>query len=57
MERGFMYLVPIINIHSRLVVNWSISNSMTAEWCVEVLLEAIKIHGKPEIFNSWIFRS
>jgi len=52
MERGFMYLVAIIDIHSRFVVNWSISNSMTAEWCVEVLLEAIKIHGKPEIFNS-----
>jgi len=52
MERGFMYLVAIIDIHSRFVVKWSISNSMTAEWCVEVLLEAIKIHGKPEIFNS-----
>jgi len=52
MEKGFMYLVAIIDIHSRFVVNWSISNSMTAEWCTEVLLEAIRIHGKPEIFNS-----
>lgn len=52
MEKGFMYLVAIIDLHSRFVVNWSISNSMTAEWCTEVLLEAIKNHGKPEILNS-----
>lgn len=52
MFRGFMYLVAIIDLHSRYVVNWSISNSMDAQWCSEVLEEAIKKHGTPEIFNT-----
>lgn len=52
MKRGFMYLTAIIDLHSRYVVNWSISNTMTTEWCVEVLQQAIEMHGKPEIFNT-----
>ena len=52
MKRGFMYLTAIIDLHSRYVVNWSLSNSMSAEWCTEVLKEAIKNNGTPEIFNT-----
>jgi putative transposase len=52
MAKGFMYLIAIIDLHTRYVVNWSISNSMTADWCAEVLEEAIKKYGKPEIFNT-----
>ena len=52
MRKGFMYLIAIIDLQSRYVLNWSISNTMSAEWCTEVLLEAIKKHGKPEIFNT-----
>ena len=52
MKKGFMYLFAIIDLHTRYVVGWSISNTMTAEWCVETLSEAIKKHGKPEIINS-----
>ena len=52
MKRGFMYLVAIIDLYSRYVVNWSISNSMDAEWCQQVLEEAIEQHGKPEIINT-----
>lgn len=52
MKQGFMYLVAIIDLFSRYVVNWSISNSMDAEWCAEVLKEAIAQHGTPEIFNT-----
>lgn len=52
MKRGFMYLCAIIDIHSRFVVNWGISNSMTAEWCTELVQEAITRQGKPEIINS-----
>ena len=52
MKKGFMYLFAIIDLHSRYVLNWSVSNSMTAEWCVETIEEAIKNHGKPEIMNS-----
>jgi putative transposase len=52
MRRGFMYLFAIIDLHTRYVVNWSISNTMTAQWCTGVIEEAISTHGKPEIINS-----
>jgi len=52
MKTGFMYLTAIIDLHSRYVVQWSLSNTMSAQWCTEVLREAIKNHGVPEIFNT-----
>jgi putative transposase len=52
MKHGFMYLTAIIDVYSRKIVGWSISNTMTAEWCKEVLEQAIRVHGKPEIVNS-----
>jgi len=52
MKQGFMYMIAIIDLHSRYVVNWSISNTMDAAWCSEVLEEAIRNHGAPEIFNT-----
>ena len=52
MKTGFMYLTAIIDLNSRYVVQWSLSNTMSAEWCTEVLKEAIKNHGIPEIFNT-----
>lgn len=52
MKRGFMYLTAIIDLHSRYVIHWSLSNTMTAEWCTEVLKAAIGKYGKPEIFNT-----
>jgi putative transposase len=52
MAKGFMYLMAIIDLHSRYVIHWSISNTMSAEWCNEVLKEAIQKHGTPEIFNT-----
>lgn len=52
MKNGFMYLCAVIDIHTRYIVGWSISNSMTAEWCTEIVNDAIETHGKPEIINS-----
>lgn len=52
MATGYMYLVAIIDLHSRYVLNWSVSNSMDAAWCKEALEEAIEEHGKPEIINT-----
>ena len=52
MRRGFMYLCAIIDLHTRYVVNWSVSNSMTAEWCSQVVAEAIEQNGSPEILNT-----
>ncbi len=52
MRKGFMYLTAIIDLHSRYVLNWSLSNSMDAVWCKETLEEAIDTHGCPEIMNT-----
>lgn len=52
MRRGFMYLTAIIDLYTRFVVNWSVSNTMTGEWIASVVREAIATHGKPEIINS-----
>ena len=52
MKAGFMYLCAVIDVHSRYVVGWGVSNTMSAEWCTEIVKEAIEQHGKPEIINS-----
>ena len=52
MKHGFMYLTAIIDLYSRFVVAWDISNSLDAENILSVLKQAIKRHGKPEIINS-----
>lgn len=52
MKNGFMYLFAIIDVHTRFIVGWSLSNTMTAGWCIETIKDAIMMHGKPEIINS-----
>ena len=52
LARGFACLVAVIDWCSRRVLSWRISNSMEAEFCVDCLEEALRRHGKPEIFNS-----
>lgn len=52
MAKGFMYLAAVIDLYSRYVVNWSLSNSMEAGWIVLMITEAIEQHGKPRIINS-----
>jgi putative transposase len=52
LPHGFAYLVAIIDWYSRRVLSWRISNSMEAVFCVDCLEDAIRAHGKPEIFNS-----
>lgn len=52
MRRGFLYLVAIMDWHSRKVLSWRLSNTMDAEFCVEALKEAIDRYGAPEIFNT-----
>ena len=52
MRHGFMYLTAIIDVYSRKIVGWGISNSLAAQWCKNVLQEAISKYGKPEIVNS-----
>ncbi len=52
MRRGFLYLVAIMDWHSRRVLSWRLSNTLEAEFCVEALNEAIRLHGPPEIMNT-----
>ena len=52
MSHGFMYLAAIIDVHSRLVVNWDVSNTMDADWCKKIVASAIGKYGAPEIFNT-----
>lgn len=52
MRNGFMYLFAIIDLYSRYVVGWSLSNTMTSGWCIDTIREAIALHGKPEVINS-----
>lgn len=49
---GFLYLCAVIDLYSRYVVNWSLSNTMTSEWCRSTLEEAIDLFGTPEILNT-----
>lgn len=52
MKTGFLYLTAIIDVHSRYIVGWDLSNSLAAENCLQVLKKAISENGKPEIVNS-----
>ena len=51
LARGFMYLVAIIDWHSRCVLCWRLSNSLESSFCIEALEEALS-RGRPEIFNT-----
>ena len=52
MPKGFLYLTAIIDVYSRYVVGWAISNTLDATCSLNVTKEAIRRHGKPEIINS-----
>lgn len=52
MPRGFMYLLAIMDVYSRFIVGWSLSNTMESEWVVNTLKVSIAQYGKPEIINS-----
>jgi len=49
---GFIYLTAIIDLYSRKVLSWKISNTQDVEFCIDILEEAVMKYGKPEIFNS-----
>ncbi|WP_141743531.1 DDE-type integrase/transposase/recombinase, partial [Weeksella sp. HMSC059D05] len=52
MKKGFMYLTAIIDVYSRFIVGWQISNSLEEATQTELLNESIERYGKPEIINS-----
>jgi putative transposase len=52
MQRGFQYLVAIMDWTTRTVLSWRLSNSLDSDFCVEALQEALDRYGTPEIFNT-----
>jgi putative transposase len=52
LAKGFVYLVAIMDWHSRAVLAWRISNTLHADFCVDALEEALRRFGRPEIFNT-----
>lgn len=52
MRRGFVYLVAIMDWYSRRVLAWRLSNTLSTDFCIEALEEAIARYGTPEIFNT-----
>ncbi|WP_268224069.1 IS3 family transposase [Sinomicrobium oceani] len=51
-QGGYLYLCAIIDLYSRLVVGWSLSNTMSSDWCKQTLQGAIAQYGCPEILNT-----
>ncbi len=52
LEHGFAYRVAIIDGYARRVLAWRISNTLEAGFCVDCLEDALRTHGRPEVFNS-----
>lgn len=52
LRHGYMYLFAIMDLYSRYILTWDISNNMTADWCAGVLKECLEWHPTPEIFNT-----
>jgi putative transposase len=52
MARGFVYLCAVMDWHSRRVLAWRLSNTLTTDFCTDALQEAIARYGAPEIFNT-----
>ena len=51
-QRGFLYLVAIMDWATRHVLSWRLSNTMDAGFCAEALGDALARYGQPEIFNT-----
>lgn len=49
---GFVYLVAVMDWCSRQVLSWEVSTTMDDSFCVSALERALRLHPKPEIFNS-----
>jgi putative transposase len=52
MARGFVYLAAVIDWYSRRVLAWRVSITLSADFCIEALEEALARHDRPDIFNT-----
>ena len=51
-QRGFLYLMAVMDWATRRVLSWRLSNTLDARFCVEALTEALERYGRPQIFNT-----
>jgi putative transposase len=52
MARGFVSLFAVLDWASRRVLAWRVSTTLTTDFCLEAVQEAITQHGTPTIFNT-----
>jgi len=52
LKQGFVYLVAVIDWHSRYVLSWGLSVTLESNFCVEALDQALRLYGVPDIFNT-----
>lgn len=52
MAKGFVYLTAVMDWATRRILSWRLSNTMTTDFCIEAVEEAIAKYGTPEIFNT-----
>lgn len=52
LERGFVYLVAVIDWFSRYVLSWELSTTLDTGFCISALEWALASSAKPEIFNT-----
>lgn len=52
MEHGFLYLCAVIDWYSRYILSWEVSNTLSSDFCIRALNDALKTGQKPEIFNT-----
>jgi len=52
MTRGFVYLFAVLDWASRRVLAWRLSNTLTTDFCMEAVQEALASYGAPDIFNT-----
>ena len=52
MAKGFLYLAAVLDWHSRYVLNWQLSNPLDVGFCLQTLVDALRVAPAPHIFNS-----
>lgn len=52
LPQGYAYLVALIDVYSRYILSWRLSNSLSTFFCLEALNEALSLYKKPDIFNT-----
>lgn len=52
LPQGHVYLIAILDVYSRCILSWRLSNSLSSSFCLEALTEALEIYGAPDILNT-----